>query len=190
MFVVLVFVLFYIKTIGVIKIWDFENKVEKKTLKGHVDCIMCLCKYNEDYLASGSADCTIKIWEWKLESQNALIKSIRGHDTWVKCLTSLNGYLLSGSDDRTIKVWDSNFDCIKTLKGHKHSIRGLHPISDKRFASASFDGNIKIWDISNFSLVQTLTGHKSNAINVILLKDGKLASCSNDKCIILWEQSN
>ena len=56
------------------------------------------------YLASGSWDNTIKIWDTETGSE---IRNLTGHTNWVRALAVMpNGYLASGSADTTIKIWN------------------------------------------------------------------------------------
>ena len=151
---------------------------------------MILLKNNN--LCSGSADLTIKIWDW--ENGNTL-KDLEGHEKWVKSVFELdNGIILSGSDDKTIKIW-KDYSNILTLEEHEHAVRTFCQINKKYFASGSFDWTIKIWDINTWNCVQTLCDHNSNIICIVSLnkqnnksyKFKEIASCSNDKTIKIWE---
>ena len=57
-----------------ISVW--ENNKEIKELKGHEDSIKALCAIDERYIASGSFDKTIKIWD--LNTGNN-IQTLIGH---------------------------------------------------------------------------------------------------------------
>ena len=73
----------------------------------------------KDYLASGSRDKTIKIWEVK--SGNCMATLI-GHDNWVTdlCFHPNGRFLLSTSDDKTLRAWDLNSGrCYRKLS-HLH----------------------------------------------------------------------
>ena len=143
-----------------------------------------MIKLNNGKLCSGSADLTIKIWNWK----NATCENtLEGHTKWVKCVYQLsNDYIISGSDDNTIIVW-KDYTIINKLAGHEHSVRAFCQISEELFASASFDKTIKIWDINNMECEQTLEGHTENVIGIIYHSNGYLISCSNDHYIKIWK---
>ena len=166
-----------------------------------MDCILSLIllQKNYNYLCSGSADLTIRIWDWE---NNICLHVLKGHEKWVKCLLELdNGIIVTGSDDKSIKLWKDQIN-IKTIEEHKNSVRALCLINSKYFASGSFDYTIKIWEINSWVCVQTLIGHNSNIICVIPLKYNNrkenmnnsknptlIASCSNDKSLKIWEEN-
>ena len=78
-------------------------------------------KINEDKIASGSGDKTIKIWK-KKGNQFELIQTIIGHEDCVFTLIKLNDEeIASGSSEKNIKIWrkkDNQFELIQTITGH------------------------------------------------------------------------
>ena len=71
-------------------------------LKGHDNVVRALVFIENGYLASGSYDKKIKIWDIK---QDRLIRTLEGHTYWVTALAyQQNGYLSSGSEDMNIKI--------------------------------------------------------------------------------------
>ena len=77
------------------------------------------------FLASGSRDKTIKIWD---VSTGLCLITLSGHDNWVRGLVFHSGgkYLLSAADDKTLRVWDLRHRrCLKTLEAHQHFCTSL-----------------------------------------------------------------
>jgi len=67
-------------------------------------------------LASGSEDCTIKVWH--IETGQCL-QTLHGHSNkiWSLDFRYDNRILASGSEDGTIKLWDIHTgECIRTLR--------------------------------------------------------------------------
>ncbi|KAM3446183.1 hypothetical protein MY3296_009908 [Beauveria thailandica] len=92
----------------------------------HVNCVAFHPVFSS--LASGSDDCTIKIWDWEL---GELERTIKAHTQAVRDL-DFGGpkgavFLASCSSDLVIKIWDpsDNYNNIRTLSGHEHTITSV-----------------------------------------------------------------
>jgi WD40 repeat protein len=157
----------------------------------HTNAVSCLALLNNNILASGSYDRTIKLWSLLLtNNESKLIQTLIGHNGCVYCLTLLNDgiHLASGSDDRTIRIWNiiSNCSQVRILSGHQDSIQTIIVLNDGTLASGSDDKTIKIWDTSNGEIIKTLNGHSGTIYSLVVLNNGILVSCSGDKTIKLW----
>lgn len=75
-----------------------------KMPQGHGDIISSVAFSPEGrYVASGSSDNTIKIWD---TSSGACAKTLQGHTSSVNSVAfSPDQYVASGSSDQTIKIW-------------------------------------------------------------------------------------
>ena len=100
---------------------------------------------NENLIASGSTDQTIKIWNTK-NGEN--LYTLNGHSfTVISLIQSNNGNLISGSYDNTIKIWNlENKICVSTLYGHNNAVWDLIQLKNGKLISASWDKTIKIWE--------------------------------------------
>ena len=127
------------------RLWDAGTGETKASFLGHEHVIQC-CTFapvssysylsslaalkkpppassSGEFLATGSRDKTIKLWD----SRGTLIKTLVGHDNWVRGLVFHPGgkYLLSVSDDKTLRCWDLSQEgkCVKTLgEAHGHFV--------------------------------------------------------------------
>lgn len=93
-----------------------NNYKLSKTLEGHYNSVLS-ATYSPDgkYIASGSKDRTIKIWNAK---SGECIKTLKGHTLDVLCVAwSPNGEIIAScSADETIKIWNAKTgDCLQTL---------------------------------------------------------------------------
>ncbi|KAF9013929.1 WD40-repeat-containing domain protein [Cyathus striatus] len=130
-----------------IRIWDPLTGESKSELRGHENDVEVVvfapvASYtairelagipNTDrskraglYVASGSRDKTIKLWDVQT---GQLLRNLPGHDNWVRALAfhPSGKYLLSSSDDKTIRVWElSTGRCVKTVEAHGHFVSTL-----------------------------------------------------------------
>ncbi|NCS50466.1 MAG: protein kinase [Microcystis aeruginosa BK11-02] len=153
-----------------------------KTLTGHSYSVYSVV-YSPDgrYLASGSWDNTIKIWEVATGKQ---LRTLTG------VAYSPDGrYLASGSWDDTIKIWEvATGKQLRTLTGHFSSVLSVVYSPDGRYlASGSGDDTI-IWEVATEKELRTLTGHYDSVLSVVYSPDGRyLASGSWDNTIKIWE---
>jgi platelet-activating factor acetylhydrolase IB subunit alpha len=127
------------------RLWDASSGEHKATFLGHEHVVEC-CVFapptsyvhlaalagvkkppptssSAEYVATGSRDKCIRIWD----ARGTLIKTLLGHDNWVRGLVFHPGgkYLLSVSDDKTLRCWDLSQEgkLVKTLDdAHGHFV--------------------------------------------------------------------
>lgn len=90
--------------------WMGENGELKQEVKAHLFTIHALAGSDLGWLASGSMDKTVKIWD---RNSGALLKVIdrekypsRGHSHSVNALCWVGRLLASAGDDKIIRVWE------------------------------------------------------------------------------------
>lgn len=142
-----------------------------KTFKHHKDKICSVIQLLNGKIATGSYDCTIKIWD--LISENEKNIKEEGH---VLCLLEFEeNMLLSGTNKNNINLWNLNtFELSFSFKGHLLWVNSLTKLNNNFFASCSNDNQIKIWDYKNKICHKTLNGHKNGIFSLIKLKNGFL----------------
>jgi platelet-activating factor acetylhydrolase IB subunit alpha len=140
-------------------------------------------------LASGSEDCTIKLWDWE---DGEFKQTIKGH---TKAVLDVDfggppgGILLAScSSDLTIKLWDpgNDYKNIRTLTGHDHSVSAVRFIPSEaggqHLVSASRDKTLKIWEVNTGYCIRTIEGHSDWIRDVQPSFDGKwLLSAGSDQ---------
>ncbi len=143
------------------------------------------------YVATGSNDKTIKIWNPFLSSSNwTLIQTFTGHTNYVKSLEWINeDTISSGSCDNTIKIWSiSSGQAILSINVNSY-VLSLKLLSDRIHIAAGlswYTNNINIYNINDGSLRATLSGHKNEVNDLVLISDGLLASASRDSTVRIW----
>ena len=161
-----------------------------KTFQCHNDTIVCLIELLSGYLATGSYDTTIKIWDLnKVDPINSI--QVNGR---VFCLLEfMQGILLCGTDNNEIEMWDINESKntkLFTFQGHLLWVNCLTKCNINYFASGSNDSDIRIWNYSEKIPYNVLSEHEEGVLTLITLKDGKLCSGSADLKIKIWDWEN
>jgi COMPASS component SWD3 len=189
-----------------IEVWHQGEQLH--SLYGHEGEIGAIAlSPDQQILASGSYDKTIKIWNLKT---GKLICTFGNLLTWgahretVSCLaftpdtqTLISGgfdssikSLISGSFDGTIKFW--NLQTRDKPRTFKTSL-GVKVIAISRdgqlLASTNWDGTIRLWDIDTGEVRHTLEGHSFSVSCFTFSPNGRiLASAgSYDNTILLWD---
>lgn len=154
-----------------------------RVLRGHTNGIMAL-HIHDNYLATGSYDATIKIWNLDTGEE---IRTLRGHTMGIRCLQMDDTKLISGSIDKTIKVWDwQSGVCLATFTGHSADVIGLQ-FDSHILVSGSADGTAIVRDMKNKS-IGTLRGHANwvNSVRIDALSRTVLTA-SDDFTVKLWD---
>ena len=178
------------------KILEILNNEGKciRTLKGHSENVYSVC-WSPDgkYLASGSYDETLKIWD---AESGKCIKTLIGHYwpvhfvNWNHNSDKIISWVNSGS---SFKIWDANSGkCLKTLKHSMYVSSVEYSYNEKYIASTSLhDVKVIIWDANSGERIRTLDGHSEHVRSVCWSPDGKyLASGSYDKTVKIWDANS
>ncbi|XP_066489510.1 apoptotic protease-activating factor 1 isoform X2 [Tiliqua scincoides] len=188
-----------------VKLWDLNKKCCRNTLFGHASSVTH-CRYSPDdeYIASCSADGTLKLWS--VHSANEL-KSIDIRDFFrnegelennvevlVKCCSW-------SSDGNTITVTAKNklflFD-VKTsnllaeiLPSHHSTIQFCDFCPNSQMVAVALSHcSVEIWNIESASKVADCRGHMSWVHSVTFSLDGSsFLTSSEDQTIRIWDTS-
>lgn len=131
----------------------------------------------------------------------ALRGTLKGHNDWVTSLATTPedpNLLLSSSRDKSVIVWslthsstgddDSYGYARRGLRGHSHFVSDVVISSDGAFAlSASWDSELRLWDISSGKTTRRFVGHEKDVLSVAFSVDNRqIVSGSRDSTIRLW----
>lgn len=153
-----------------------------------------LCKISELSFAVGLSKGEMKIFFKNCyKSTKYQVEVYKFHTDQIKSIIYLpkHNYLLSGSSDTTINIFDLSNEYNKKLTSHTNSVSSLLSINEETFASASFDGEIKIWRIQKeFECIRTIySSTTGDYVYLYLLGDDFVVSKSLHEFQI-WDSKN
>jgi len=169
------------------------------TLPGHAEALLSSSFSPDGHtLATGSGDNCVRLWDVHTETPRATLKS---HKDWVLCIawSPCGRFLVSGGKDGAVTLWKAmersekgDVAPLRVMNAHKKWVNAVtwEPLhlsrAVPRFASASKDGQIRIWEALTGRCVTNLSGHTLSVSCVRWGGDGLLFSGSQDRTIKVW----
>lgn len=164
--------------------WDIASRTIKNTFYGHEQDIYSLdFARNGRYIASGSGDKTVRLWD-VIEGKQELILSIEDGVTTV-AISPDGRFVAAGSLDKSVRVWDTTtgylVERLENPDGHKDSVYSVaFAPSGRELVSGSLDKTIKMWELTpprgmvptvgkqGGKCVKTFEGHKVSQPHILL----------------------
>ena len=172
-----------------LKNFDVEKYHLKKTLWEHHDKISCLILLQSGFIATGSYDATISIWDLE---ESSCVKKYQDRD-WGGVLALLEfepDKLISALSKNKILLWDINSksnDNIGYFSRNCELVNCLVKCDDKTFATSSNDPYIILWDYYQKIQINKFQLHEDNISALIKLNENNLCTGSHDKLIKIWD---
>ena len=156
---------------GGARVWRDDGKMLDLAWQAHTAAVQALAfSPDEQMLATGSWDGTIKLWNL----ENGALLWLGQHTGSIHRLafTPDGRTLASGGDDAAIRLWDvSTGKHLQTLSSQSSAVYALAWSPDgSLLASGSFDGSIHLWEMQGRQAAQPgtasriLTGHSGPCV--------------------------
>lgn len=165
-----------------------------RALEGHTARV-CGVSFSPDtrFLASGSSDGTVRLWEVETGRQIYIIEGHKGAVHYV-CFSPDGQWIASASHDDTARMWDTRSGRELRVFRHGYDVWSVCFSPDGRFLStSSADHDIRLWEVNTGRKERVFRGHKSCIYTATFSPCGRfLASASGstqsgDNTIRLWE---
>uniref|UniRef100_A0ABM5GFB3 Apoptotic protease-activating factor 1 n=1 Tax=Pogona vitticeps TaxID=103695 RepID=A0ABM5GFB3_9SAUR len=188
-----------------VKLWDVNKKYCRNTLFGHRNSVTH-CRFSPDdkYVASCSADGTLKLWH--VQSANELktidigdfFRNVEDYQTdgelLVKCCSwSSNGAIIVAAAKNKLFIFDvKSSDLLANIViSHHNTIQYCDFCPNSQMVAVALSHySVEIWDIDSLSKVADCRGHMSWVHSVSFSFDGSLfLTSSDDQTIRIWETS-
>jgi len=144
---------------GSISIWKKNEALA--TCSCGPSCITCLVAVDEQLLACGFKDGTVKLLSIKgLDIQTRCTAKLQG----ITSLAFKDGILLAGDENGLLTQWDeseTNITQQKQIQIHQKSITGIYMISKSKVVTSSQDLTIKISSLEKDQVLHTFFVHSA-----------------------------
>ncbi len=156
-----------------------EKKIIKPELvvqTGHNTISSVVFSPNGKYIASGSVDKTIKLWD--VESGKEIRTFLGNNLIFSVCFNPDGDYIASCGEN--IQLWDiASGKEIRTFFGHKGAVLSVSFSPDGKYlAGASNDSTIKIWEVENGKEIRTISNY-CIVNSICFSQDGKFIASTN-----------
>lgn len=180
-----------------IVIHDSSSWEQLMTLEGHEeDTLTFSWSADSSKLASGSDDCSMKIWD--ISSGGKVLHTFKLPDIPFRCVawnhsTGKTNLIASGhSTDYAVRIWDTKSKkMLKAMTGHLDVVRSVcwNRGGTQLVSTGSEDRLIIVWDALQYQMIAKLTGHHDELRSVVWspFSNQLIASCSKDSTIKLWD---
>ncbi|CAI8611878.1 unnamed protein product [Vicia faba] len=179
---------------GTISIWNYQTKVEEKTLKiSELPVRSAKFIVRENWIIAATDDKYIRVYNY--EKMEKIIE-FEGHKDYIRSLDvhPFLPYVVSASDDQVLKLWNwkKGWSCDETFEGHSHYVMqvAFNPKDPSTFTSASLDGTLKIWTINSSTPNFNFEGHSKGVNCVDYFESNEkqyLLSGSDDYTAKVWD---
>ena len=151
--------------------------------------VRCIFPLSDGAFVTGGRDQTMCIWEPK---GNMYIEKFQSFQTsWVNAVCELPplpnatnsalqhvGGVVAGLKDGTLAIHDRQAKLLYQLPGHTNQVSSLSVTADGLLISGSWDGTMKVWDLTTETCVHTQSEFE-NAVTVLALPNGDIATGSS-----------
>lgn len=122
-------------------------------------------------VVSGASDRSVRLWDLTTHS---CVQTLTGNRAITAISVNADGLVLSAHPDHCVRLWDPRASQAgeslvqRTFSSHKEWVSAVewHPSTATLFASASYDGSVKVWDSRSSVPLHTLAAHTGKALDV------------------------
>ncbi|MBS1952175.1 MAG: WD40 repeat-containing protein [Cytophagales bacterium] len=174
---------------GKVILWDVAKGDTLKTIRAHRYPVFDV-HFNSDEtkVASSSWDATLVSWD--LASGKPVNQFDFNNNSALNFLWSRNDLYLFASQGKELKMYEADTkEVVREFKGHRDVISSLRLNSGKQqLLSASWDGTVRLWNITTGLMEQKFIGHQGAVHIAIFDPDGKtIYSAGADRQIRVWD---
>ncbi|KEH43596.1 putative transcription factor WD40-like family [Medicago truncatula] len=141
-------------------LWRILNGEWASQLNGHKDSVSSLgFSHDGTFLASGSFDGTVKIWDASGNLKGTL-DGPEGGVEWLRWHPRGNVLIAGFDESSSVWMWNSNLDFLMSFNGHAGSVTcGDFTPDGRTICTGSDDATLRIWNPKSGESIHVVRGH-------------------------------
>ncbi|PAV17353.1 nucleotide-binding-oligomerization-domain like receptor [Pyrrhoderma noxium] len=174
-------------TNGRVHLWDAVNsRLVFGPWHGHRSQVRSIeFSSDEQLIASGSDDKTVKVWSIDMYS----LSTLEGHteEVFHVAFSPKGKCLASASADKTVRIWNIEDGKLVMSIKHDNSVwSSTYSPDGTRIISNSGVKSVCVWDSETGQLISTLEGQTDYIYSVAYSRDGLQIASGSEKAIVVW----
>jgi ribosome biogenesis protein YTM1 len=166
-----------------IQLWSTSQESNAlSAFYGHTDSVQAIKWTDRETLVSVSLDRTIRVWDVEKQQAKLILSASNG----IFSMDVRENMIVTGHPDRAVRLWDMRVEerhsVIREFKSHKNWVSGLQWHDGEVFASASYDGSVKLWNIGTEVPLSTLFQHEDKVL-ALAVNDEVLVAGGSDQIL-------
>ena len=176
---------------GVVTVWDVNTSAMIQEYEAHAKRIWSVdfCGADPTLLASGSDDCTVKLWSTRAQASVAQLE-LRANVCAVKWRTGSAHQIAVGSADHCVYLYDLRRPAtpVTTFAGHRKAVSYVRWSGENEIVSASTDSTLRLWSANGPGTAagdsggeqRIFEGHVNEKNFVGLAVEGEYLACGSE----------
>jgi E3 ubiquitin-protein ligase RFWD2 len=175
---------------GVVTVWDVNTSGMVQEYEAHAKRIWSVdyCAADPTLLASGSDDCTVKVWSTRAQASVAQL-DLKANVCAVKWRPNTAHQIAVGSADHTVYLYDLRKPdaALASFAGHRKAVSYVRWSGENEIVSASTDSTLRLWDAAGAiasgvggEAERIYEGHANEKNFVGLAVDGDFLACGSE----------
>lgn len=171
---------------GVVTLWDVGTSSMVQEYEAHAKRIWSVdfCAADPTLLASGSDDCSVKLWSSRTPASLMHIDA-KANVCSVRWRPGSAHELGVGSADHSVQLWDLRRPAapLLTLPGHQKAVSYVRWCNEREMVSASTDSTLRLWNLAPQAVTgpeRIYDGHANEKNFVGLAVEGDFLACGSE----------
>jgi WD40 repeat protein len=176
---------------GTVRLWEWGRTFAPRgVLRAHEGAVTAIAfvpgERPSRRLYTGGADGTVRTWDLARASETDRFPAGAPVHALAIRATESGTLVAAGSADRVVRLWRDGALAAR-FEGHTDEVRDLAFVDDRRLASASPDGTLRLWSVDVATRRESESGHGGAVLGVSFSPDGARLVTTGEGTLRIWD---